>query len=234
MASLRNTSPGQLGKYVIPLTEILNKSMIKNVPVKVGTKSLVLKNNAFNKNAIKEWQRLGTGGLKTQNQALNVSLETKNSKSPVITIAAIEKPKINVNRGDATEGIVAAAIAARFLNKNKEIQTSDIFNLIRKLSATKINNYAGKTGKYIEVFDYSPNENPKIKDTVRIYISLSDVNLSALLDPKNESVLKEYADGAVKYVNSDVVSKWAMLLYKNNRFDQKYNQNFRKKLENFT
>ena len=220
MASLKDTSPGQLGKYVIPLTEILNESMTKNVPINVGTKSLVLKNNAFNKNAIKEWQRLGTGGSKTQKQALNVSLETKNSKSPVITIATIEKPKINVNKGDATEGIVAAAIAARFLNKNKEIQTSDIFNLIRKLSATKINNYAGKAGKYIEVFYYSPNENPKIKDTVRIYISLADVNLSALLDPNNESVLKEYADGAVKYVNSDAVSKWAMLLYKNNRFDR--------------
>lgn len=220
MANLKNTSPGQLGKYVIPLTEILNESMTKNVPIKVGTKSLILKNNPFNKKAIKEWQRLGTGGLKTQNQALGISLQTKDSKSPVITISAIEKPKINVNKGDATEGVAAAAIAARFLNKNKQIQTSDIFSMIRKLSNTKINNYAGKAGKYVEVEYDSPNKNPKISDIVRIYISLADVNLSALLDPNNESVLKEYADGAVKYVNSDAVSKWAMLLYENNRFDR--------------
>jgi hypothetical protein len=220
MANLKNTSPGQLGKYVIPLTEILNESMTKNVPIKVGTKSLILKNNPFNKKAIKEWQRLGAGGLKTQDQALGISLQTKDSKSPVITISAIEKPKINVNKGDATEGVAAAAIAARFLNKNKQIQTSDIFSMIRKLSNTKINNYAGKAGKYVEVEYDSPNKNPKISDIVRIYISLADVNLSALLDPNNESVLKEYADGAVKYVNSDAVSKWAMLLYENNRFDR--------------
>ena len=219
MAILRSTSPNQLGKYVLPLIEILNESMTRNTPIKVGTKSVILKNNDFNKKAIKEWQKLGMGGAKTQSQALNISLQTNDSKNPVIAIGSLEKPKVNVNKGDASEGIIAAAIAARFLHKDKSIKTADVFALIRKLAKTKIKNYTGKAGKYIEVEYDSPNKNPKISDVVRTYISLAEVNMTALLDPKNEDILEEYADSAVKYVNSDTVSKWAILLYENNRFD---------------
>jgi hypothetical protein len=220
MAILRSTSPNQLGKYVLPLIEILNESMTRNTPIKVGTKSVILKNNDFNKKAIKEWQKLGMGGAKTQSQALNISLQTNDSKNPVIAIGSLEKPKVNVNKGDASEGIIAAAIAARFLHKDKPIKTADVFALIRKLAKTKIKNYTGKAGKYIEVEYDSPNKNPKISDVVRTYISLAEVNMTALLDPKNEDILEEYADSAVKYVNSDHVSEWAITLYENNRFDR--------------
>lgn len=219
MAILRSTSPGQLGKYVLPLIEIITESMTKNTAIKVGTKSLILKNNDFNKKALKEWQKLGMGGAKTQSQALSIPLQTNDPKMSTITISSLEKPKVNVNKGDASEGIIACAIAARFLHKNKPIQTADVFGLIRKLAKSKVKNYSGKQGKYIEVEYDSPNKNPKINDLVRIYISLAEVNMTALLDPKNEDILEEYADAATKYVNSEHVSNWAITLYENNRFD---------------
>ena len=187
--------------------------MTNSKPISVGVKSLVLKNNPFNKTAIKEWQKLGMGGAKTQSQALDIPLQINDTKKPIIAIGSLEKPKVNVNKGDASEGIVAAAIAARFLHKNKPIHTADVFALIRKLAKTKMKNYAGKEGKYIEAEYDSPNKNPKINDLVRIYISLAEVNMTALLDPKSEDILEEYADSAVTYVNSDHVSKWAILLY---------------------
>ena len=220
MANLRSVTPNQLGKYVIPTTEILNEAMTKSNPISVGTKSFVLKNNAFNKKAIKEWQNLGVGTEAQQKKALNIPLETSDKKTSIILIGSLGKPKtVNVNMGNTSEGVVAVAVAARFLNKNDAITKGHVFTLLRKLAKRTIENYTGKTGKYIEVEYPSPNKNPKINDIVKIYISLAEVNMTALLDPKYENTLEEYVIPAVKYANSNNVRKWAITLYENNRFD---------------
>jgi hypothetical protein len=117
------------------------------------------------------------------------------------------------------EGLIAVAVAARFLNKNDAITKDHLFTLLRKLATEKVLNYSGKTGKYIEVEYPSPNKNPKINDIVKIYISLAEVNMTALLNPKYEKTLEEYVIPAVKYANSKNVRKWAITLYENNRFD---------------
>ena len=218
---LRNVTAGHLGKYVIPTTEILTEAMTNSKPISVGVKSLVLKNNPFNKTAIKEWQKLGDGSEKQQTDALNIPLQTTDTKTPIILIGSLGKPKtVNVNKGNVAEGLIAVAVAARFLNKNDAITSDDVFGLIHKLAkSNKVKNYSGKTGKYIEVEYPSPNKNPKINDIVKIYISLAEVNMTALLNPKNKGILEDYVISAVQYANYKNVRKWAITLYENNRFD---------------
>jgi len=220
MGNLRSVTAGHLGKYVLPLIEILTESMSKNTAIKVGAKSVILKNNDFNKKAIKEWQKLGMGGAKTQSQALDIPLQINDTKKPIIAIGSLNKPNsVNVNMGNVAEGLIAVAVAARFLNKNDAITKDHLFTLLRKLATEKVLNYSGKTGKYIEVEYPSPNKNPKINDIVKIYISLAEVNMTALLNPKYEKTLEEYVIPAVKYANYKNVRKWAITLYENNRFD---------------
>ena len=194
--------------------------MTKGKPISVGAKSLVLKNNPFNKNAIKEWQKLGVGNNAQQAKALNIPLETSDKKTPTILMGSLEKPKsVNVNMGNVAEGLVAIAVAARFLNKKDAITSDHMFNLLRKLADVERKNYPGKTGKYIEVEYESPNKNPKINDIVKIYISLAEVNMNALFDPKFKNILEPYVIPAVKYANYENIRHWAITLYENNRFD---------------
>lgn len=201
------------------MVEVINESMSKKTPVKAGLKSYIIANNKFNNDALKKWVKLGSGREKEQTAALAIPLQTTDKKKPLINIGQFDKPKVNVNRGDMAEGVAAAAIATRFLHKDEPIKASDVFSLLTKLSKKPIKNYAGKQGKYINAEYDSPNKNPKIKDLVKIYISLSDVNMTALLDPASRPILEELVDSSVAYVNSVIVSKWAKLLYENNRFD---------------
>ena len=219
MAILRSTSPGQLGKYVVPLVEMLNESMNSGTALKGGTKTFVLKKTRENTAALKKFQQLANGGAKTQKQALDVILEVKDTKQGTVTVGQLDKPKGNLNFGDMSEGVVACAIAARFSHKNRDITNADVFAVIRGLAKKPPSNYPGKSGKYVERMYDSPNKNPNVSDTVRLYISLADVNMSALLDRKNESVLGGYVSSAVVYANSANVSKWSKTLYENNRVD---------------
>ena len=81
-------------------------------------------------------------------------------------------------------------------------------------------NYPGKKGKQVEKTFKSANLNPKIMDDVRLFISLAEVNMVALLSRGNENLLKEYVESAVKYANSPNVTKWSKLVYENNRYDK--------------
>jgi hypothetical protein len=215
MAVLRDTSPGQLGKYVLPTIEIINTGSVK-----IGTKVYRLKNNDFNKKAIQKFADLGMKGASRQKEALEVPLETTDPKKQYIQIKQLDKPNIKYNLGDMAEGVVGAAITARFIFKNRNITAQNVFGVLRALSKSGTNNYPGKKGKYVEKVFKSANANPKIMDDVCCYISLAEVNMSALLDRSKESILKEYVSSAVKYANSNNVKKWSKLVYENNRYDK--------------
>jgi hypothetical protein len=218
LAILKTTSPGQLGKYVVPLVEALNGSMSKKTPIKAGTKTFIIKKSKSNEKTIKQFSVLA-GSSRTQNKALDLVLETTDTKSPFVSIKQLDKPKVNLNFGDMAEGVVAAAIATRFVNKNKDITTQDVGDLLDELASMSIKNYPGKSGKFVEKNFKSPNKNKNTVDTVRLYISLADVNMSNLLDPKNRKSLEPYINSAIIYANSNHVSTWAISLYENNRFD---------------
>ena len=45
----------------------------------------------------------------------------------------MKKPKVSANMGDVAEGVFAAAIASRFLNRNSKVSTSDVFSLLHEM-----------------------------------------------------------------------------------------------------
>jgi len=215
MAVLRSTSPGQLGKYVVPTIEIINSGSVST-----ASKIYTLKKSKFNEDAIKKFAELGVKGSSFQKEALDIPLETTDSKVKIITIGSLNKPNVKYNLGDMAEGVVGAAITARFIYKNRNINAQLVYGVLRALAKSGTTNYPGKKGKQVERTFKSANENPKIMDDVRCFISLAEVNMMALLAKNNETMLKEYVDSAVKYANSNNVKKWAKLVYENNRYDK--------------
>ena len=130
MAVLSSTSPGQLGKYVLPTVEKLNQAMKSQSPVSRGSsKSYRIKNNQANINAVKEFSRIGSDA-KQQKTALSIPLETTDTKVKTITIGSVDKPNIKYNLGDMAEGVVGAAICARFIYKNKNINAANVYGYV--------------------------------------------------------------------------------------------------------
>lgn len=215
MAVLKSTSPGQLGKYVIPTIEIINTGTVST-----ASKTYKLTKGKFNQDAIKKFSELGMKGTSFQEEALNIPLETTDPKNKFIKIGSLNKPNVKYNLGDMAEGVVGAAITARFIYKNKNINSQLVYGVLRSLAKSGMTNYPGKKGKQVERTFKSANQNPKIMDDVRCFISLAEVNMTALLARSNEALLKEYIDSAVKYANSNNVKKWSKLVYENNRYDK--------------
>lgn len=218
MAVLSSTSPGQLGKYVIPTVEKLNSAMKKGTSVSRGSsKSVTLKNNQNNINVLKEFSRIGSDP-RQQKMALQLLLEVTDTKQKAVSIGSIDKPNIKYNLGDMSEGIVGAAIAARFIYKDRNIRPANVYGVLYGMGAPK--NYPGKKGKYVEKMFKSLNANKKVSDDVKFYLSLAEVNMTAVLDPTNKKLIEPYVRSAVRYANSTNVKKWSKLLYENNRYDK--------------
>ena len=218
MAVLSSTSPGQLGKYVVPTVQNLNTAMQTGKPVSRGSsKSYRIKNNQNNINAIKEFSRIGSEA-RLQKQALSIQLETTDAKITMISIGSIDKPNIKYNLGDMAEGVVGAAIAARFIYKDRPIRDANVYGVLYSMPAPS--NYPGKKGKYTDKTFKSANKDTRIEDDVKFYLSLAEVNMAALLDRSNKDLIRPYVQSAVRYANSTNVRRWSKLLYENRRYDK--------------
>ena len=119
------------------------------------------------------------------------------------------------NRGDVSEGILAAAITARFMSKTKIINQTDVINLIKKLSKAT-NGFKGMTS--ITSFS-SPNAQKNVIDTVICKVNLAANNMNAFLDQKiySKSDIMALVRSSVIYANSTYIKQWADLLYNNNQ-----------------
>jgi hypothetical protein len=123
---------------------------------------------------------------------------------------------VKFNRGDASEGVLGAAITARFISKTKAITEKDLKDVIAKFRSN-----AMKTGKTIGVnieFD-SPNKKATIKDKVKLTVSLAEVNMNAIISGNiyKDNDMKKYIDAAIGYANSIYVREWADMVYNNNQ-----------------
>ena len=221
MAALKGTTKGNLGKYTEALVEQLEDSMSRGSYVNAMKKAYKIKNTKQNRNTIKEFVSLAhkTGGTGDED-AIALTLETTTPKKPV-KMGDINKPFSKPKRGDLGEGVIAAAICARFVNKNENVNPARVYAVLKVLKSKGIKRYPGKDGRYVEATFNSKNLNPKILDKVKCYISLSLSAITGLLDPKSEyrEWLPPYVDSACKYANSPHVAKWAKILYENNRVD---------------
>ena len=215
MSVLSKTTPGQLSKYVIPTVEAINSGRVST-----ASKTYTLKKGTENDEAVKAFLQLGMGGSSTQQQALDIVLQTTDSRNTEIKIGSLTKPNIKYNLGDMAEGVVGSAICARFIYKNRDISARQVYGVLRALEKEGPTNYPGKKGKQVEKTFKSANQNPKILDDVRLFVSLAEVNMMALLSRGNENLIREYVNSAVRYANSNNVKKWSQLVYENNRYDK--------------
>lgn len=119
------------------------------------------------------------------------------------------------NKGDVSEGILAAAIAARFISKTKQITTADVLKVIGQLKPGKS---AAKGFSSITTFP-SPNKKATILDTVVCSVNLAEVNMKAFLSKAiyKDKDINLLVSAAISYANSPYVQEWADLLYNNNQ-----------------
>lgn len=116
--------------------------------------------------------------------------------------------KTNYNKGNIAEIIFAAAIFERFVSKGKQVTTSDVHQLIRKLPP----------GKNMGRFSMrSPNKNPKVKsDFVHFIYGLSKNNYDAVKNDKLWPAWEKLIAGSLRYANSINVKQYADMFYTNN------------------
>lgn len=119
------------------------------------------------------------------------------------------------NKGDVSEGILAAAITARFMSKSKTISQTDVTSLIKKLSKPT----GGSKGMTSTTSFSSPNKQENVIDTVICKVNLAEKNMNAFLDSKiySKADIIALVRAAVVYANSTYVRQWADELYNNNQ-----------------
>lgn len=125
--------------------------------------------------------------------------------------------KSNFNRGDVSEGILAAAIAARFISKTKRITPQQVMDLIGDLNKAKA--ARGEKGLTTITEFPSPNENPKIIDRVICKVNLAEVNMAGFQRKATyrDKDIRLLVSSAVDYANGRYIREWADKLYKNNQ-----------------
>ena len=130
MANLRNTSTGGLAKYIVPVVNMVKESMMgsprKRLRTTVVANNVLVNNSGANNEELITWQKLASN-TPTESAAKNLVLETDKGK---VLFGQLWKPNVNINFGDMAEGMLAAAITARFVNKNRPITTTDVFNIL--------------------------------------------------------------------------------------------------------
>ena len=120
-SQLRSGS-NEIKKYLLAVIELFNNGNFE-IGVKPGTVSSV------DKKALEQFKSLAEQNKKRE--ACLIPFTAKNKK--MYTFGQILKPRIGANMGDVAEGVLAAAIACRFINKNSTVKKSDVNSLIQGL-----------------------------------------------------------------------------------------------------
>ena len=130
-------------------------------------------------------------------------------------LSEINNGMAKFNKGDISEGILAAAIACRFLSKTAEVKFEDVISIIKKLKKP-----VAVGGSLVSTSEFnSPNKISRITDRLTVVIGLAPVNMVAFLNPtiyKNKDII-ELVQAAVAYSNGSFIKEAANELYNNNQ-----------------
>lgn len=204
---MANLSFAELKKYEHRIEKFLSNIDTKTPFKIVGGGFQVLEFDRSNPAAIKFESDLRKKGQSASSPPTGLK-PLKDSSGKLYALSSLEKTTdfggAGENRGNVAEGILAAAIGARFLSKTKKISASDIEAIIKKLPA-------GESQRKKITLD-SPNKNPKIVDKLNIFIELATADMKNLQTKKYPDLL----NASAAYVNGSNVMKWADLLYNNN------------------
>jgi len=218
MARLSTTTGA--AKYNVNVLDLLSRSMSKDVAIVAGKGRYVLANTLANKNQAKTYIKLVTAGRIPQ--AMGLLFDSKDKR--VMTIGAIDKAQLKGvgaagtpkgNKGDVGEGILAAAIVARFTNKNSSVTPAMVVSVIKKLAKSPNISVSRSIKKIIKID--SPNKNPKIIDQVECTCVLAEINTAALFDKDAHKTYAEIFKASSTYVNSGIIKSWSQLLFNNNQ-----------------
>jgi len=132
------------------------------------------------------------------------------------------KTQFVFNRGDVSEGILAAAITARFINKNKPItvahveQVMEVLDKYKKQGITKISHIFHGPNKQYPGTKVGP-------DKVHCDISLKAADIEALLNPKvRKNDMSPYMGSSIILANKGNVAAKAKAVYENKKVDNIY------------
>jgi len=215
MAILATTGSGRLSKYSTSVLGVIEDSINNRTQLEFTTsnktKKYSIKNTNENKKTLEEYIKLASSQV-SEKDAKNLFFESTDGH--MVRIGNLEKKHVKAdtfNRGDVSEGLLAAAITARFINKNENITSNHVILILKQLNSID--------GKTVDQIFKSPNENTKILDDVRCRISLANVNMMALLNSNNYQGLSDLIQSSVKYANGQYITKWSKMMYENNVYN---------------
>jgi len=204
---MANLSFAELKKYAHRVDKLLSNIDTKTPFKVVGGGFKVLEFDRTNPDTIKFEADLRKRGQSATAPKAGLK-PLKDSSGKLYSLSSLEKTAdfggAGENRGNVAEGILAAAIGARFISKTKRISPADVEAVIKKLPA-------GESQRKNISMD-SPNKDPRVVDKVHIFIELATADMKNLQTKKYPDLLQSGA----AYVNGSNVMKWADLLYNNN------------------
>ena len=143
---------------------------------------------------------------------------TKNTES--------ETKEVKPNLGNVAEGILVAAIAARFINKNEKIAKPEIVSIIKELDKTK-KIVVSKNKKVAVLCEKTKKSKNKVidsiqipDDTILITSNLQQLEHDFLMSNLNSQELNKYFVDAVNYVNKEVIYEKSLIIYNNGQVDK--------------
>jgi hypothetical protein len=164
-------------------------------------------------------------------EALNQFKDGRSLKFPLkgggfVTMGAIAKanvstgsPRAKYNLGNVAEGVLAFAVAARFLNKTKKIGEREVLAVRDAIARNR-------RGTSSEIILKSPNApHPKMKkkidDDVKIVVNLAESNMDMLFttDDLELDILKTLIPPCVAYANAREINTAALMMYRNGKKD---------------
>jgi len=120
------------------------------------------------------------------------------------------------NRGDITEGIIAAALVAKFAKRvpvGKPTQIGEV-------TKDDVKKYVRMIQKQGLVGTVAAEDYQGATDTIKWSVSMPKGPFAALTDQDLEECLEAEYNGTVKYVNQPNITKWAHKLAKNNEVNE--------------
>jgi len=143
-----------------------------------------------------------------------------------VTLSAILKANVSVgsprakyNLGNVAEGVLAFAIAARFLSKTKKIGEREVLAVRAAIAKNR-------RGTSSQIILKSPNApHPKMKkkidDDVKIVVNLAAANMDMLFttDDTELETLKGLIPPCVEYANAREINTAALMMYRNGKKD---------------
>ena len=130
-----------------------------------------------------------------------------------VTSGETRKP---YNLGDTAEGVMACAMAARFISKNERVQIKHLMYVLNELKAT------WGRGTSVEKTFLSKNKpqpqlRVKLYDEVTVSIKLAQANIDFLFsdEPDEKATLRELMLPCLHYANSYEIATAAKIMYEN-------------------